>query len=190
MVYPVEALSIAGLVLSPCVSGAAYFGLHHRTRRRAVLAPRSDCLTDELTGLPNRQALSNWMDKNLSARRQHVGRIALFMIDLDRFKEINDERGHSTGDEILRVLGRRLRHSVDAKRGEFIAHAGGDKFFAFCSFSNHRIVPDFLARLRRALSRPVRLQGGRVTIRANFGVAFWGDGAPSGETLLIRLNWP
>lgn len=188
MVYPVEALSIAGLVLSPCVSGAAYFGLHHRTRRRAVLAPRSDCLTDALTGLPNRQALSNWMDKNLSARRQHVGRIALFMIDLDRFKEINDERGHSTGDEILRVLGRRLRHSVDAKRGEFIAHAGGDKFFAFCSFSNHRIVPDFLARLRRALSRPVRLQGGRVTVRANFGVAFWADGVPSGETLLVRAE--
>lgn len=188
MVYPVEALSIAGLVLSPCVSGAAYFGLHHRTRRRAMLPVSPRCLTDALTGLPNRQAFSEWMEKNLSTRQQPIGRKALLMIDLDRFKEINDDRGHSVGDEILRVLGRRLRHCMDEKKGEFIAHAGGDKFFACCSFSSQRGVMDFLARMRRVLARPVRLQGGSVAVGANFGVAFWVDGAPGRDALLTRAE--
>ena len=188
MVYPVEALSIAGLVLSPCVSGAAYFGLHHRTRRRAELSARPGFLTDQLTGLPNKQALSEWMEKNLSPNSQHAGRTALCIIDLDRFKAINDDKGHLAGDEILRVLGRRLRHSVDSKRGEFIAHAGSDKFFAFCFLSNHRSVPDFLTRLRRTFDKPVRLRGESVTVGANFGVAFWAHGAPGRDTLVIRAE--
>src|SRR5581483_10135391 len=87
---------------------------------------RHQAFWDFVTDLPNRHLFFDRLHTALEQARQTGGRVALFFIDLDRFKVINDTLGHATGDQLLKAVALRLTHSV--RRGDTVARLGGDEF--------------------------------------------------------------
>jgi diguanylate cyclase (GGDEF)-like protein len=136
------------------------------------LSREHQALHDTLTGLPNRKLLIVRTEEALaearhqSERRAAQGRdqepetqrVGLFLLDLDRFKEVNDTLGHPTGDRLLQLVAHRLTHSV--RPGDLVARLGGDEFAVLLpTVRDARAAREVAARLRAALNEPVRLDG-------------------------------
>ncbi|WP_133365457.1 putative bifunctional diguanylate cyclase/phosphodiesterase [Qipengyuania sediminis] len=125
---------------------------------------------DSLTGLSNRHRMGQRIEATLAAFRQTKRAATLFMLDLDRFKQVNDTLGHAAGDELLQQVGDRLRGAV-AGRGE-IGRLGGDEFQVLIPDVDDRGELGVLARkIIAMLSQPYSLSDGRCTIGCSVGVA-------------------
>jgi len=134
--------------------------------------------TDSLTGLMNRGAFTSALCARLDAARQSGGRVALFVIDLDRFKHLNDTLGHHAGDLVLAEVGERLR--AEAAPGELTARLGGDEF---ALISDGADVAGRAKRLLAQLSQPQTIYGRVVSPGASIGVAVYPDDAPDAADL-------
>ncbi|QIK77956.1 EAL domain-containing protein [Sphingomonas piscis] len=139
---------------------------------------------DSLTGLPNRAMMRQTLEEALkNAARRQKG-CALFLIDLDRFKNVNDTLGHPVGDALLRQVAQRLT-SVMGDHGQ-IGRLGGDEFKAVLPGTVDLGLLESLARtLIEQVSRPYMIEGHKVTIGASVGVAI-GDPGRTGADALVR----
>jgi diguanylate cyclase (GGDEF)-like protein len=139
---------------------------------------------DSLTGMPNRALMRQTLDEALrNAERRQKG-CGLFLIDLDRFKNVNDTLGHPIGDALLRQVGQRLT-SVMGEHGQ-IGRLGGDEFEAVLPGTVETGLLESLARtLIEQVSRPYMIEGHRVTIGASVGISI-GDPDRSCADSLIR----
>lgn len=154
----------------------------------ATLSMRRDhqALHDELTGLPNRKMLIVSTEEALAEVRQDE-RVGLFLLDLDRFKEVNDTMGHPVGDRLLQMVAHRLTHSV--RPGDVVARLGGDEFAVLLpSIRDAHAAREVAARLRAALTEPVRLEGMTFDLDGSVGIALYPDHAPDFELLLQRAD--
>jgi diguanylate cyclase (GGDEF)-like protein len=154
----------------------------------ATLSMRRDhqALHDELTGLPNRKLLIVSTEEALAEARQDE-RVGLFLLDLDRFKEVNDTMGHPVGDRLLQMVAHRLIHSV--RPGDVVARLGGDEFAVLLpSIRDAHAAREVAARLRAALTEPVRLEGMSFDLDGSVGIALYPDHAPDFELLLQRAD--
>ncbi|MEU4723658.1 EAL domain-containing protein [Nonomuraea dietziae] len=154
----------------------------------ATLSMRRDhqAMHDELTGLPNRKMLIVSTEEALAEAR-HDERVGLFLIDLDRFKEVNDTMGHPVGDRLLQMVAHRLAHSV--RPGDVVARLGGDEFAVLLpSIRDSHAAREVAARLRAALTEPVRLEGMTFDMDGSVGIALFPDHAPDFELLLQRAD--
>src|SRR5690606_33488929 len=121
-----------GVLIAMAVSGLIMAWLLRRLRHAAaeLHASRAQAqllaFHDTLTGLPNRALFLDRLDRALVATRRTGGKIALHSIDLDRFKAVNDTRGHGAGDELIRTVGNRL--SSVLRETDTVARLGGDEF--------------------------------------------------------------
>ncbi|MFC5186224.1 putative bifunctional diguanylate cyclase/phosphodiesterase [Actinomadura harenae] len=114
-------------------------------------------------------------------------RVGLFLLDLDRFKEVNDTLGHPTGDRLLQLVAHRLTHSV--RPGDLVARLGGDEFAVLLpTVRDEAAAREVAARLRAALSEPVRLDGVSFDLEGSVGIALYPDHAPDFELLLQRAD--
>jgi diguanylate cyclase (GGDEF)-like protein len=147
-----------------------------RTRELAQLA-----YFDTLTGLPNRKKFREEIDRLIAD--QAVSHFALLLLDLDRFKEINDALGHCVGDEMLKQTAARLAAIADGRRA-FVARLGGDEF-AFCvEGADLGESEQWAERILGALDQPFQLDGMRIEIGGSVGIAtFPRDGDRGGELL-------
>ncbi|MEO6256956.1 MAG: EAL domain-containing protein, partial [Sphingomicrobium sp.] len=142
---------------------------------------------DSLTGLPNRALMRQTLDEALrnSSRRQKG--CALFLIDLDRFKNVNDTLGHPIGDALLRQVADRLK-AVMGDRGQ-VGRLGGDEFKAVLP---GMVEMGFLEPLARTLieqvSRPYVIEGHRVTIGASVGIAIGDPGRACADSLIRNAD--
>lgn len=143
---------------------------------------RQMAITDSLTDLPNRVSFNGRLDHEFDAARAKGLKVAMIAIDLDRFKEINDLRGHAAGDEVLRTLATRMTGML--KEGEFVARLGGDEFAAVKRMEHPGELTDFLTRLETALTDPIRIEEYEVTPGGSIGVAIYPDDAGDKLTLL------
>jgi len=134
--------------------------------------------TDSLTGLVNRGAFTAALCERLDAARAAGGQLALFVIDLDRFKHLNDTLGHHAGDLLLAEVGERLR--ADAAPGELTARLGGDEF---ALISDDPDVAGRAQRLLAGLSQPQTIYGRVVSPGASIGVAVFPTDAPDASDL-------
>ncbi len=128
--------------------------LHERERaERARL--EIVAMTDALTGLPNRRLFFDRLDQALRIARREHGRISLLLIDLDRFKDINDTLGHHAGDLLLQEVGARLQSTV--RQSDTVARLGGDEFAALLPATGpagaRRTVRAILARVQETITR-------------------------------------
>ncbi|MGA5299772.1 putative bifunctional diguanylate cyclase/phosphodiesterase [Nucisporomicrobium flavum] len=138
-------------------------------------------LHDPLTGLPNRRHLYRLLDTAL-APHPHGTHTAILMMDLDRFKEINDALGHDIGDALLREVGQRLRHQLDS-RG-CVARLGGDEFAILLEVASPEDALAVGQELVRNVERPVHLDHLTLHPRASVGIAMAPEHGSESGTLL------
>ncbi|TDT44175.1 PAS domain S-box-containing protein/diguanylate cyclase (GGDEF)-like protein [Halospina denitrificans] len=142
---------------------------------------------DRLTGLPNRYYFHERLEQQCHDSMANHGQFALLLIDLDRFKNINDSLGHSAGDELLRQVSRRL-HLVMEQRG-FIARLGGDEFAILLSRKRDCENREALIReLIDSLSRPYRIQDESSFMTLSIGVALFPADGSDVENLMRSVD--
>jgi diguanylate cyclase len=180
------ALAVAGMAFIIAGAGLVSFLLDDSVRAESVEHLRAMAMSDMLTGLPNRASFNERLDLELARAQTESGKVALIGIDLNRFKEINDLRGHHAGDEVLRILSRRLA-SLGGD-GEFVARVGGDEFSAIKRFGTREELAGFLERLETALFRPIRYDDWEVISGASLGVAVYPDDATTTSVLINNAD--
>ncbi|HVM64568.1 MAG TPA: bifunctional diguanylate cyclase/phosphodiesterase [Acidimicrobiales bacterium] len=154
---------------------------------RLVDQLRHEALHDSLTGLANRVLFQQRLADLLGRRRPTDARIAVMLIDLDRFKEINDTLGHSTGDLLLEELAARLRRAVP--EGVTVARLGGDEFALLDPSQFDTASAVALARaLREELRRPFTYEDLRLEVSASIGLAVSPENGRDATTLLRRAD--
>ncbi|WP_017594707.1 putative bifunctional diguanylate cyclase/phosphodiesterase [Nocardiopsis potens] len=142
---------------------------------------------DELTGLANRKLLILRTQEALTEARQRDLRVGLLLLDLDRFKEVNDTLGHPTGDRLLQIVAVRLTRSV--RPGDLVARLGGDEFAVLLpQVRDAASAREVAARLRVALAEPTRIDGMDFDLEASVGIALYPDHAPDFELLMQRAD--
>ena len=142
---------------------------------------REQARTDIVTGLLNRAGLNHELVEQLM--RLPAGcKLALFWLDLDRFKEVNDTLGHAVGDGVLAEVARRLADV--APKGATIARFGGDEFIAACIVEDRGECEQLASAVIGDLSRPYRIDGNRIGCGASMGVALLPDDGPDIETVM------
>jgi diguanylate cyclase (GGDEF)-like protein len=136
--------------------------------------------TDELTGLGNREQFHAMISKRIAAAREAQGSLAVLLMDLDRFKEINDTLGHHYGDVLLKDLGPRLSAAIG--EGGFVARLGGDEFGILLAedTDDTAVLDVVMARLFKSISQPFLIDELSLEVGASVGVArFPQDGEDS-----------
>jgi len=173
---------LLGLLLLVPVVAVYHAVANHAQRRRAAEARLLHLARhDPLTGLPNRSFFLHRLERALAAGRDG-GQVAVLLLDLDRFKSVNDSLGHASGDALLVEVARRLRAA--AAPGATVARLGGDEFTVLLPALPHRqAAPAAAARLLAALGAPVPLAGELIPITASVGVALAAAGATAVDLL-------
>jgi diguanylate cyclase (GGDEF)-like protein len=149
--------------------------LRKRVENQAILLRESEsrfrhlALHDALTGLATRLLLEDRLDTAVEAARRHQTSLALLMIDIDKFKIINDTYGHQSGDEVLRVAAKRLLQAV--RRSDTVARMGGDEFVVLLpDINDSSMVESIAAKIVKSLADPVLLSAFQIPISASVGV--------------------
>jgi len=164
---------------------ALYAGLFWIVRG-ASRRMRREALSDALTGLANRAHLHERGPDRLAAALRDNRTAALLLLDLDRFKEVNDTLGHERGDELLQAVSHRLRDAL--REEDLLARLGGDEFAVLLATPHRGAVTDVAARLRSALERPFALRDVAVTIDASIGIAYSPEHGSDVSTLLRHAD--
>jgi diguanylate cyclase (GGDEF)-like protein len=142
---------------------------------------------DSLTGLPNRAMMRQTLDEALRNAAHRQKGCSLFMIDLDRFKNVNDTLGHPIGDALLRQVAERLK-LVMGNHGQ-VGRLGGDEFQAVFPGSVDIGLLESLARtLIEQVSRPYSIEGHKVTIGASVGIVIGDPGRASADALVRNAD--
>lgn len=141
---------------------------------------------DALTGLPNRTQFNDRLALDLAWAADNGIKLAAIGLDLNQFKEINDQRGHGAGDAVLVEIGRRLE-SV-AQDGEFVGRIGGDEYCALKKFGHQPEVGEFLGRLERCFQDPIRVEENDISVSVSIGVAIYPDDAVDAEQLVNNAD--
>lgn len=153
---------------------------------RAELARLS--LRDDLTGLPNRLFLSEWVDRELKAVHRAGARVGVLFVDLDRFKIVNDTHGHDVGDAVLVALAARLRDCVEESDADRVIRYAGDEFLILCCEDPLRPVTErYARRVLAALEDPFSIGSAALRVAASVGVAISKPGE-TGEELIRRAD--
>ena len=150
---------------------------------RTLSAARFEASTDELTGLANRRSFRRILEQALAAPAQPV---AVLLLDLDRFKEVNDSLGHHVGDELLRLVAARLQSTV--RSVDVLARLGGDEFAVLVRTSNRATAVSLAERILGEVRRPFELENVRLHIGASLGIAHAPDDTEDPVQLLRRAD--
>jgi diguanylate cyclase (GGDEF)-like protein/PAS domain S-box-containing protein len=139
---------------------------------------------DVLTGLPNRLAVMEKIEEAVARHRRRGDSFAILLLDLDRFKHVNDTLGHAVGDTLLRETASRLKASL--RETDVLARLGGDEFaIVQDSESNQREAASALAnRVIEIVSRPFNIEGNEVNIATSVGIALGPEHATNSDSLM------
>ena len=154
----------------------------------AAAGLRRQALHDGLTGLPNRSHLGDRLRRSLRRSSQTLEPVALLVMDLDQFKEINDALGHDHGDKLLIELSRRLQDLL-GDRTDLVARLGGDEFAVLLTGPGDLDAAEAVAtEIHDALEQPFHLGGISLQVNASIGIAVYPEHAVDGETLARRAD--
>jgi diguanylate cyclase (GGDEF)-like protein len=163
----------AGMVLAVLIGVVAGRILE---RRRMLESAAAIALTDPLTGLANRRAWEEELRREVARARRNSHRLALVMLDLDHFKQLNDTQGHQAGDTVLAEAAASWRTAV--RTTDFLARYGGDEFAMLLPDCPDEYGQTVLERIRTAIP---------PGCSCSAGIAYW-DGQESAEDLLARAD--
>jgi diguanylate cyclase (GGDEF)-like protein/PAS domain S-box-containing protein len=155
-------------------------------RKQAEEALRHQALHDELTGLTNRTLLQERLSQTILTAQRENTPLTLLLVDLDRFKEINDTFGHHYGDLLLQQIGPRLRDCL--RVSDTVARLGGDEFGILLPSTDAASAVAVAQHLLRTLEAPFELDGQPVEIGASVGLASYPAHGGDAATLLRRAD--
>lgn len=142
---------------------------------------------DALTGLANRTMFSDRLDHALARTKRSRKKVAVLLIDLDHFKEVNDALGHPAGDRLLQVAAQRIGDCV--REEDTVARLGGDEFAVILEGISHRgTVTDIAGKIVEALRKPALVEGHVARVTASVGAAVYPDDADTPEGLIRRAD--
>jgi len=175
------AVALAGVTL---LAAAVRSQLAFRLLTRMADLRRMAAATDELTGLPNRRALYAEGHARLAEPKRR--RQALLMLDLDKFKEVNDSLGHRAGDQLLVQVGARLRENL--RGGDLLARLGGDEFAVLLEDAGHDQATEVAVKLCAAVDEPFAVEDVALHSSVSVGIALFPDDGPDLSTLLRKAD--
>lgn len=141
-------------------------------RKQLQARLQSMAMFDQLTQLPNRHLLQDRIRRALARAQRQGSQLAVLYLDLDRFKQINDELGHAAGDDILKQAGQRLLASV--RQSDTVARIGGDEFVVLLEDADSAgAIQAAAEKIRSALSEPFELHGKRLKTPPSIGMAMF-----------------
>lgn len=141
---------------------------------------------DELTGLPNRTLFLDRLKHTIATEMRRSGKVAIFFIDLDNFKTINDTLGHDVGDSLLREAALRLQNCV--RDSDTIARLGGDEFTAIITYTNIEDVVMVATRIVYLLSAPYSIDNKNLFITSSIGIALAPTDGKDSATLIKNAD--
>jgi diguanylate cyclase (GGDEF)-like protein/PAS domain S-box-containing protein len=128
--------------------------------------------TDLLTGLPNRMAFMEWLQKAFVASKEGSEPFTILYLDLDDFKDINETLGHPVGDELLKAVAQRL--GAATREGDRIARVGGDEFAVLLSdVADHTIISTIAARIIGSITAPHSIGSSQTRVTASIGISIY-----------------
>jgi diguanylate cyclase (GGDEF)-like protein len=183
-----QAMALSVALVSLMIVGAvlASYLIDSKTRSTSLSQLKHMALNDALTGLANRAAYNDHLAARIQLANSGGQKFALAAIDLDRFKEINDIRGHGVGDDALRMLAQRMRDFNDGNN--FVARVGGDEFAFIMPADSRSELRKTLMRLRAELLKPITLDGFDVSVGASIGVCIFPDDAEAIDSLVNNTD--
>ncbi len=155
-------------------------------RRRAETELTHRATHDMLTGLPNRMLLEDRLQQACGRLRREKDAVTVMFIDLDDFKAVNDNYGHTVGDHVLAEVANRLGRIV--RNVDTVARLGGDEFVVLCEGLPETQVHKMVQRIHDAVSVPLIINGDAVRIGASIGVEITRDETVTFDELLARAD--
>lgn len=143
-------------------------------------------LHDSLTGLPNRTLLFERLTHTLEEAHRHGNPVGLFIMDLDRFKEVNDTLGHHSGDMLLQTVGNRVRNLL--RKSDTIARLGGDEFAILLPLTPVGRAQRCAEKIIDCLETPIPTAGVDLDIDISIGIAMYPDHGTDAETLIQHAD--
>ena len=126
---------------------------------------------DPLTGLPNRTLFNDRLDMAITGAHRTGQQLAVLVIDMDRFKHINDTFGHNIGDLLLQAVGQRFTDTL--RKSDTVARMGGDEFFILAAISDDSYAGKIARKILKAFHEPFDLDGNTISITLSIGVALY-----------------
>ena len=183
--FPVEIVIRQMITETGCWQIAFVRDITERMAHQRTLEHQA--LHDPLTGLPNRTCLFRKMRESIRLSANGREKFALLLLDLNRFKEINDTLGHNIGDVLLGQIANRLKAPL--RRTDTIARLGGDEFAIVLQPAPDRTAVDSIAeRLQRSLDAPFQYNGMSLDVGASIGVSFFPDDSGDATELLQKAD--
>jgi len=155
-------------------------------RRRVQKALEYQALHDALTGLPNRLLLAETLGQALVSARAAHEQVAVLIIDLDHFKEVNEAFGMQAGDRLLEQVGPRLRTEIGAE--DMVARLSGDEFAVVLTNTDAAAATVKAQCLLEALERPFEVEGQHLDVAISIGIAIFPNDGDDANTLLRRAD--
>ena len=149
---------------------------------------RHEAKHDALSGLPNRVHMVEKIDSFLQGRAlaTHDNRAVAAYLDIDRFKDINDTLGHQAGDELIKLVARRLMDCL--RPNDFLARFGGDEFVILCAPAGAEASSALAERVDQAFASPFALGGQNIRVTASVGIAVAPDNGVSADELMRHAD--
>jgi len=143
--------------------------------------------TDMLTGLPNRTSFQQSLEGALSQSKRHGGSLAVFFMDLNDFKSINDSLGHATGDRVLKEFAARIASIL--RSNDVVARFGGDEFVVL---AHDLILPEEAVsvsqRILRTMDQPIEFDNWKLHARPSIGISIYPDDGDQAESLIKHAD--
>jgi diguanylate cyclase (GGDEF)-like protein len=180
-------VGVVGAVLLVMGSGFSSYTIDRRACTESAKRIHQLSFNDAMTGLPNRIAFNQRLAFDIAQAHERADKLALFSIDLDGFKDVNDLFGHSAGDHLLVEVADRMRGALGP--GEFLARQGGDEFLALQSSGNlPQDAPKFAERIARIFAEPFMVQGQPVMLSASIGLSIFPTDTRERDQLLSNAK--
>ncbi|MFZ5765555.1 MAG: putative bifunctional diguanylate cyclase/phosphodiesterase [Thermodesulfobacteriota bacterium] len=146
-----------------------------------------DATHDQLTDLPNRVLLRDRLEQAINSAKREKQKVALFILDLDRFKEVNDTLGHYSGDRLLKQVALRLRGAV--RQSDTLAHLGGDEFAILLTVIKESSDVDVVRKkIQSVFKTPYVLEGLKLDVQAGIGAAIYPDHGRDMDSIMQKAD--
>jgi diguanylate cyclase (GGDEF)-like protein len=155
--------------------------------RHHAATKEHQALHDPLTGLPNRVLFADRISQAIRIAKRSGDEVAVFLMDLDRFKEVNDTLGHHSGDLLLQELAVRLQRAL--RTSDTVARLGGDEFGVLLpDLVDRRAIEEVVDRIRAAVERPFHVQDLPLAIETSIGVSIFPEHGHDVDALLQKAD--